>query len=82
MRPSAVMGMPRVGVDFPRDVVFGECRDCKAELGWSAACPRDLPKLCVACVSLHAQQRPAMCVLLPSGQRSVLATQVASGTVH
>jgi len=84
VKPVAVMGMPRVGVDFPRDVVFGECsgNDCHVELGWSSSCPRELPKLCPQCVALLAVVSPTVLVMLASGQRVVRTRDLAAGTVH
>lgn len=78
----AVMGAPREGTDFPRDAVFGECRDCRAELGWSRQCPANLPALCVSCVAAVALKFPTVRVMLPSGQRTILAVQASAGTLQ
>jgi len=84
-RPVAVMGMPRVGVDFPADVEFGKCetKGCIVELGWSRSCPADLPKLCPDCVAKLAVGAPTLLVMLAGGKRTVMTRDVAgTGTVH
>lgn len=82
-RPIVVIGLSRCGLDFPSNAEFGECRDCKAELGWNSGIPRDLPKLCVACFASLAERSPTTLVILPSGQAAViLRHDVAVGGIN